>query len=94
MSGRRPAIKGDVWFGNGRGRGHVSGLCAWGLATGPDVCPLICWPHSVYRALKRRQHLGLGRLYPVVSHHLMVTRDYRTLLLASLSAFSPARFGC
>jgi hypothetical protein len=25
MSGRRPAIKGDIWHGNGRGCGHVCG---------------------------------------------------------------------
>jgi hypothetical protein len=26
MSGRRPAIKGDIWSGDGLGCGHVSGL--------------------------------------------------------------------
>jgi len=46
MSGRRPAIKGVVWIIDSIGCGHVFGLLSWAYSTGPDVCPLICWPPS------------------------------------------------
>jgi hypothetical protein len=74
MSGRRPAIKGEFGMATVAGAVSLRPLIV-GSSTDPDVCPLICLPIFKSPRLLRRQCLGLGRLCPVVSHHLMVSRD-------------------
>ena len=61
--------------------GALRSRVVFGLSTfaGAVMSPALArgffrWPSSVCRALLRRQHLGLGRLCPCASRHLVVTR--------------------